>query len=117
MAEAPLEAVSRLLGVTVVDARRQRLLRFRDDAPTSAPAAWILRIPAAPAGLQPREWQTGETGWTDPVTAVELRSTAALHKLAVRWGRAPSAPRLSKRDGRTIVRHLFEHIESRELTA
>lgn len=98
----PLAELSALLGVDVVDVQRGARMRHRSGA----------------AGLhQPLVWQlTRASGVRSPCfTSDELRREDRLNEVALtHWGRPLSLPRLTTQDGRTVLRLMHEHIESKE---
>lgn len=95
-----LDEIRDLLGVTVENV-------WTTHDPTTA-------YDTRPAGWSPRRWwvisQSDERA-PRMASSADLRAPAELNRLANAWGRPASAPRLTARDGRRLLRLLHEHVE------
>lgn len=98
----PLTELSELLGVEIADVQRGARMKHRSGG----------------VGLhQPLAWQlTTASGVRSPCfTSDELRREDRLNEVALtHWRRPLSMGRLTTQDGRTVLRLMHEHIESKE---
>ncbi len=117
-AETPLAELSRLLGIQVTDVHRTWVHTTGRGAPQS-PNAWRLELPDAVYGLEDPVWCGDGRRWSRAVTSRALRSSWALNRWAVVWGRDPDLPPLTKQDGRAALRALHDAVEAadREMTS